>query len=90
MKVEEFEALAKWWGNETDGFSTREENEHAWKVSLAEIQGRNYNLDCKNPHVGEQITHDPEVLFAQYHTMQQDIARLRNQLKTILGEALRD
>lgn len=88
MKVEEFETLANWWGSESDGFSARHENEQAWKVSLADIQARNYNLDCKNPHVGEQITHDPEVLLAQYHTMQQDIASLRDQLKSILGEAL--
>ena len=88
MKVEEFETLANWWGSESEGFSTRKENEQAWKVSLADIQARNYNLDCKNPHVGEQITHDPEVLLAQYHTMQQDIASLRDQLKSILGEAL--
>lgn len=88
MKVEEFETLANWWGSESDGFSARQENEQAWKVSLADIQARNYNLDCKNPHVGEQITHDPEVLLAQYHTMQQDIAGLRDQLKSILGEAL--
>ncbi len=88
MKVEEFETLAHWWGSEADSFSTRQENEYAWKVSLADIQGRNYNLDCKNPHVGEQISHDPEVLLAQYRTMQQDISSLRDQLKTILGEAL--
>ncbi|MFA6040220.1 MAG: class I SAM-dependent DNA methyltransferase [Methylophilus sp.] len=88
MKVEEFETLANWWGSESDGFSARQEKEQAWKVSLAELQARNYNLDCKNPHVGEQITHDPEVLLAQYHSMQQDIADLRNQLKSILGEAL--
>ncbi len=88
MKVEEFETLANWWGSESDGFSARVENEQAWKVSLAELKARNYNLDCKNPHVGEQITHDPEVLLAQYHTMQQDIASLRDQLKSILGEAL--
>ena len=88
MKVEEFETLAKWWGNESDGFSARQENEQAWKVSLADIQARNYNLDYKNPHVGEQITHDPEVLLAQYHIMQQDISSLRDQLKSILDEAL--
>ncbi len=88
MKVEEFESLANWWGNESDSFNARQENAKAWKVSLAEVQARNYNLDCKNPHVGEQITHDPEVLLAQYQTLQQDIASLRNQLKTILGEAL--
>lgn len=88
MKVEEFETLANWWGSETDGFSTRVENAQAWKVSLADIQARNYNLDCKNPHVGEQISHNPDELLAQFHTMQQDIASLRNQLKSILAKAL--
>jgi type I restriction enzyme M protein len=88
MKVEEFEPLAAWWGNEANNFTSREESPLAWKVSLADIQARNYNLDCKNPHVGEQITHDPEMLLAQYETMQQDIVSLRNQLKGILGAAL--
>jgi type I restriction enzyme M protein len=88
MKVEELEPLAAWWGSEANNFNTREESPLAWKVSLDDIKARNYNLDCKNPHVGEQITHDPELLLAQYATMQQDIADLRNQLKGILGEAL--
>ena len=88
MKVEEFEPLAAWWGAEANNFSTRTESPLAWKVSLADIQARNYNLDCKNPHVGEQEIHDPEVLLAQYNTMQADIATLRNQLQSILAEAL--
>lgn len=88
MKVQEFEALALWWGSEADNFKTRVETTQAWKVSLADLQARNYNLDCKNPHVGEQITHDPEMLLAKYQTMQQDISQLRGQLKTILADAL--
>lgn len=88
MKVEEFEPLTAWWGNVADNFSQREESPLAWKVSLDDIKARNYNLDCKNPHVGEQITHDPEVLLVQYESMQQDISQLRNQLKSILAEAL--
>jgi type I restriction enzyme M protein len=47
-----------------------------------------YNLDCKNPHIGEQEIHDPDLLLAQYNAMQNDIAVLRGQLKDILGEAL--
>jgi type I restriction enzyme M protein len=88
MKVEEFAPLEQWWGKEKDGFKKRVENEVAWKVSLDEIKARNYNLDCKNPHVGEQEIHDPELLLAQYETMQNDIANLRHQLKGILSEAL--
>lgn len=88
MKIEEFDAETAWWGNEADGFKNREANPYAWKVSLQDIQARNYNLDCKNPHIGEQEIHDPEVLLAQYHVMQKDIAALRGQLKDILDEAL--
>ena len=77
-----------WWGTETDGFKHRVENECAWKVSLDDLKARNYNLDCKNPHVAEQEIHDPEVLLAQYAAMQTDISALRNQLKAILGQAL--
>lgn len=88
MKVEEFKTLAQWWGSEADNFKTRVETTQAWKVSLANLQARNYNLDCKNPHVAEQITQDPDALIAQYHTMQHDISQLRDQLKTILADAL--
>jgi type I restriction enzyme M protein len=88
MKIEEFDAAAAWWGKESDGFKSRKENERAWKVSLDEIKARNYNLDCKNPHIDEQEIHDPDRLLAQYKTMQDDIAALRRQLKGILSEAL--
>jgi len=88
MRIEEFDAEAAWWGKESDGFKTRKENEQAWKVSLEDIKARNYNLDCKNPHIGEQEIHDPDLLLAQYKNMQDDIASLRGQLKGILGDAL--
>ena len=88
MKIEEFDVEAAWWGKEKDGFKQRVETEQAWKVSLDEIKARNYNLDCKNPHVGEQEIHDPDVLLAQYNAMQNDISALRGQLKGILAEAL--
>ncbi len=88
MRVEEFATLEQWWGTEKSGFKKREENEYAWKVSLQDIQARNYNLDCKNPHVGEQESHDPEALLAQYQQVQAEMATLRAQLKGILDEAL--
>ncbi len=88
MRIEEFVAEKAWWGDETDNYSSRVENQYAWKISIDEIKARNYNLDCKNPHVGEQEIHDPEVLLAQYETMQADIVNLRGQLKGILAQAL--
>lgn len=55
---------------------------------MDEVKARNYNLDIKNPWQGETITHDPAELLAQYQQQQAEIQQLRDQLKTILGDAL--
>ena len=88
MKFEEFQAEIDWWGNEADGFASRVENEHAWKVSIDEVIARNFNLDIKNPHQAEAISHDPDELLAQYQQQQNEINQLRHQLRDILGAAL--
>ena len=88
MRFEEFQVEIDWWGEEADDFKTRKQTEQAWPVSLDEIKARNYNLDIKNPHVGEQVNHDPDKLLEQYHKQQQAISELRQQLKTILDQAL--
>lgn len=90
MKFEEFQAEIDWWGNEADGFASRVENEQAWQVSIDDIIARNFNLDIKNPHVGEVISHDPEELLSDYAKQQDDIQALRDQLKSILSAALSD
>ena len=88
MKFEEFKTEQEWWGDEADGFAARVENEQAWKVSIDEVIARNYNLDIKNPHIGEIISHDPDELLADYAQQQEQIHGLLDQLKGILGEAL--
>lgn len=42
----EFDVVKEWWNN-------RVENECAWRVSIEDIKAKNWNLDFKNPHVGE-------------------------------------
>lgn len=88
MRFEEFQTEIDWWGSEADGFAARVETEQAWKVSVDEIKARNYNLDIKNPHVVEQIGHNPDELLETYARQQQEISALRDQLKAILAEAL--
>jgi type I restriction enzyme M protein len=88
MKFEEFQTENDWWGDEQDGFASRVETTQAWQVSIEDIIARNFNLDIKNPHVGEQISHDPQELLGQYASQQQDIQQLRDQLKGILADAL--
>jgi len=88
IRFEEFKPEIEWWGNETDDFSARVETEKAWKIAIDEIKNRNYNLDIKNPHVAEETNHDPDKLLKKYANQQKEIAELREQLKTILAEAL--
>ena len=88
MSFEEFKTEQEWWGDESDDFSSRKETEQAWKVSIEDIKKSNYNLDIKNPHVGEQVSHDPEELLEDYNKQQEGIQGLRDQLKNILSEAL--
>ena len=88
MKFDEFQTEIDWWGNADDDFAARVETAQAWQVSIDDIVARNYNLDMKNPHVAEQISHDPDELLSQYTQQQQRIQTLRDQLKTILSNAL--
>ena len=93
MKLTDFDACADWWGegkaiDAKTKRKNRQENEFAWKVSIDDIIARNYNLDIKNPHVGEVISHNPEELLADYAKQQADIQALRDQLKSILSQAL--
>lgn len=88
MRFEEFATECAWWGDEAKDFKKREETEQAWKVSVEDIEKKNYNLDIKNPHIGEQVNHDPEELLQSYATQQAEIQGLRDHLKDILGAAL--
>ena len=88
MKFEEFTTELDWWGSEADGFASRVETNQAWKVSIDDIIKRNFNLDIKNPYQGEVISHDPQELLTDYAKQQADIQGLRNQLKSILSDAL--
>jgi type I restriction enzyme M protein len=88
MRIEEFAVEEAWWGGEADGFTARVENEFAWKVSVEDLKARNWNLDYKNPHIGQQICHDPDELLGKYAQLQGEIIDLRDQLKAVLAEAL--
>jgi len=89
MKVNDLDHLASWWDKSDKNYKSREENAHAWKVSLEEVKSRNYNLDCKNPHMKEEEIHDPELLLSHYAEIQKDIDSLRTNLKSILSDAFK-
>jgi type I restriction enzyme M protein len=88
IAIAEFDAEKTWWGSEADGFATRVENERAWKVSIEAIKAAGYNLDQKNPHAADEVSHDPDDLLRDYARLQREAQGLRDQLKAILSESL--
>jgi type I restriction enzyme M protein len=89
IRIEEFEAEKAWWGKESDGFKSRVENEFAWKVSVDTFKANSYNLDQKNPHAPDAESHDPELLLKEYQRLQAEAQQIRDQLKTMLGDAMK-
>src|SRR5208282_794662 len=75
-----------WWGGAKR--KAREETPQAWKVTAEEVKARAYNLDFKNPHNVAEDHGDPETLLASLDAAEAATARLRDQLKSILAEAL--
>ena len=72
---EEFLPVKKWWGN-------RKSNGNAWKISIKQIQERNYNLDFKNPNGKSAIVHKfPEELAGEIEEKERVITELLLQIK---------
>jgi type I restriction enzyme M protein len=86
IKQEHFADCVAWWGGPSR--EGRAETDQAWRVPIAQIQERNYNLDFKNPHTVAADHGDPEELLASLQESEQKAAELRDQLKAILAEAL--
>ena len=76
-----------WWGGADR--KGRKQTERAWKVSADDVKTRGYNLDVKNPHTSEDDHGDPEVLLAKLAAAEAETAAVREQLKSVLGEAMK-
>jgi type I restriction enzyme M protein len=86
IKVEYLKSCVDWWGGtERQG---RVENELAWRVTVDEVKARGYNMDFKNPNIVANDHGDPDDLLIRLNEAEQKITALRDQLKTILAEAL--
>lgn len=60
----EFEPIKKWWGGSDR--AARKASPRAWKITLADIKSRNWNLDFKNPNGRVDATHkSPEELLRE-------------------------
>jgi type I restriction enzyme M protein len=75
-----------WWGGPKR--KGREETPQTWKVTAEDVKARGYNLDVKNPNTVADDHGNPEKLLESLNGAEADAAKLREQLKVILAEAL--
>ena len=57
-------------------------------MDIAAIKAAGYNLDQKNPHAPDAVSHDPDQLLRDHARLQAEAQGLRDQLKAILAESL--
>ena len=86
IRFERLQGCIDWWGGKAR--RGREEGPLAWRVPIEDVKARGYNLDIKNPHAVAEDHGDPETLLADLAAAEAETASLRDQLKTILAEAL--
>jgi type I restriction enzyme M protein len=86
IRLEHLQGCIDWWGGPKR--KAREEGPLAWKMSAEEVKARGYNLDIKNPNTVADDHGDPEELLTRLTAAEAETARLRDQLKAILAEAL--
>jgi type I restriction enzyme M protein len=86
IRVEYLKPCVDWWGGAKR--KGRVETEFAWKIAADAVKARGYNLDIKNPHTVADDHGDPEELLAKLNEAESQASTLRDQLKSILAEAL--
>ena len=80
LRHEEFAGCEAWWGGSAR--QGREENEQAWKVAAADIIAGGYNLDLRNPHRVDDLTHRaPDELVAELIETEREILGLLEDLQ---------
>jgi len=88
IRIEEFDGLKAWWGDERDGFASRVETDQAWRVAIADIQRNGYNLDSKNPRTPTVTNGDVDVLLPEYQQLLTQIAQTQQRLLQEMSAAL--
>jgi type I restriction enzyme M protein len=86
IRLEHLQGCIDWWGGAKR--KGRADGPFAWKVTADEVKARGYNLDIKNPHTVVDDHGEPEEMLASLTAAEAETARLRDQLKAILAEAL--
>ncbi len=86
IQLEHLEDCSDWWGGAAR--KGRKEGPRAWKVKAQEIIERGYDLNIKNPNTEAEEHGDPNRLLAELTAAEIETAKLRDELKARLAEAL--
>lgn len=57
LRFEELTDCQSWWGGKSR--KGRSGTERAWRVSIADVEASDYNLDLRNPNRADDFTHRP-------------------------------
>ena len=75
MRFEEFAGCQRWWEN-------RKENDCAWRVLARDVAANGYNLDLRNPHRPDDLSHrPPKELLAELVDTEREILSLLEKLE---------
>jgi type I restriction enzyme M protein len=86
IRDEEFDECIAWWGGQKR--EKREESEHAWRVSIADINEGGFNLDLINPSAGGDLAHQqPQEVVGNLIAIEREILSLLEELSTELRES---
>ena len=86
IRLEHLQGCIDWWGGESR--QGRKETERTWKITAEEVKAQGYNLDIKNPHAQDDDHGDPNELLETLIASEAETAKLRDQLRAVLAEAL--
>lgn len=78
INVREFEPIKAWWNN-------RKESDQVWKVSIKELEARDWDLDIKNPNKKEDvIEHSSKELITMLEASFKESQRILESIKAEL------
>lgn len=79
MRFEEFAECQAWWGKRAEG-------DRSWRVPIADLEARDYNLDVSNPHGPAELAHlPPDRLRGELDEVDTEMAEFFGELRAQLG-----
>ena len=84
LRFEDLADCQQWWGGTQR--RNRQETERAWRVPIADLEAKGFNLDLRNPRgAADPADRHPEDLLAELLKTEEEILGLLRDIETDLG-----